>query len=79
MVAHPSGQVELAQGYEVVEVAMEGGQDDGLEIVDRARHSLRMQVEQISAVVVTVGHEGSLGPGQASPSAAAREALEVRS
>jgi hypothetical protein len=26
-----------------------------LEIVERARHSLRTQVEQISAVVVTVG------------------------
>lgn len=58
---------------------MEGGQDDGLEIVERARHSLSMQVEQISAVVVTVGHEGLLGfAGQPSPSAAAREALGVK-
>ena len=32
-----------------------GGQERGLEIVERARHSLRTQVEQISAVVVTVG------------------------
>lgn len=41
--------------YDVVLVLIFGGHDAAFEIVEMARHSLRGQVEQTSAVQVTVG------------------------